>query len=71
MESIPTTEISMSIVDQEMVLAHFIVSDDVERSRRFYTDALGGKTVIATPGSLPSHAACPTAHQRSRCSYVK
>jgi catechol 2,3-dioxygenase-like lactoylglutathione lyase family enzyme len=30
----------------EMVVAHFIVSDDVERSRRFYTDVLGGKTVI-------------------------
>jgi catechol 2,3-dioxygenase-like lactoylglutathione lyase family enzyme len=29
----------------EMVLAHFIVSDDVERSRRFYTEVLGGKTV--------------------------
>jgi catechol 2,3-dioxygenase-like lactoylglutathione lyase family enzyme len=26
-------------------LAHFIVSDDVERSRRFYTEVLGGKTV--------------------------
>ena len=25
-----------------MVLTHFIVSDDVERSRRFYTDVLGG-----------------------------
>jgi len=25
--------------------AHFIVSDDVERSRRFYTDVLGGTTV--------------------------
>jgi catechol 2,3-dioxygenase-like lactoylglutathione lyase family enzyme len=31
---------------EEMVLAHFIVSDDVERSRRFYTEVLGGKTVI-------------------------
>jgi catechol 2,3-dioxygenase-like lactoylglutathione lyase family enzyme len=30
-----------------MVLAHFIVSNDVERSRRFYTDVLGGKTVIS------------------------
>src|SRR3954470_1379896 len=30
-----------------MVLAHFIVSDDVERSRRFYTDVLGGRTVIS------------------------
>jgi extradiol dioxygenase family protein len=47
MESIPTTEISMSTIDQEMVLAHFIVSDDVERSRRFYTEVLGGKTVIS------------------------
>jgi catechol 2,3-dioxygenase-like lactoylglutathione lyase family enzyme len=32
--------------ENDMVLAHFIVSDDVERSRRFYTDVLGGKTVI-------------------------
>jgi len=30
-----TTEISMSTIDEEMVVAHFIVSDDVERSRRF------------------------------------
>src|SRR5215470_13760948 len=30
-----------------IVLAHFIVSDDVERSRRFYTDVLGGKLVFA------------------------
>jgi len=37
----------MSAIDQEMVLAHFIVSDDVERSRRFYTDVLGGKAVIS------------------------
>jgi catechol 2,3-dioxygenase-like lactoylglutathione lyase family enzyme len=37
----------MSTVDMEMVLAHFIVSDDVERSRRFYTEVLGGKTVIS------------------------
>ncbi len=28
-----------------MVLAHFIVSGDVERSRRFYTDVLGGEAV--------------------------
>jgi len=33
-------------IEHEMVVAHFIVSDDVERSRRFYTDVLGGKTVI-------------------------
>ncbi len=30
-----------------IVLTHFIVSDDVERSRRFYTDVLGGETVRA------------------------
>ena len=29
-----------------IVLAHFIVSDDVERSRRFYTEVLGGETVF-------------------------
>jgi hypothetical protein len=29
-----------------MVLTHFIVSDDVARSRRFYTEVLGGETVI-------------------------
>jgi len=28
------------------VLTHFIVSRDVERSRRFYTDVLGGETVL-------------------------
>ena len=28
-----------------IALAHFIVSGDVERSRRFYTDVLGGDTV--------------------------
>jgi catechol 2,3-dioxygenase-like lactoylglutathione lyase family enzyme len=37
----------MSTIDQEMVLAHFIVSNDVERSRRFYTDVLGGRTVVS------------------------
>jgi catechol 2,3-dioxygenase-like lactoylglutathione lyase family enzyme len=28
------------------VLTHFIVSEDVERSRRFYTDVLGGEVVL-------------------------
>ena len=31
----------------ELALAHFIVSDDVERSRRFYTEVLPGTTVRA------------------------
>ena len=30
-----------------LLLTHFIVSDDVERSRRFYTEVLGGETVRA------------------------
>jgi catechol 2,3-dioxygenase-like lactoylglutathione lyase family enzyme len=30
-----------------IVLTHFIVSDDVERSHRFYTEVLGGETVSA------------------------
>jgi catechol 2,3-dioxygenase-like lactoylglutathione lyase family enzyme len=51
MESIPTTEVGMSTTDQEMVLAHFVVSADVERSRRFYTDVLGGTTVISGEGN--------------------
>ena len=29
----------------EIALTHFIVSDDVERSRRFYTEVLGGTTI--------------------------
>ena len=33
--------------DEGITLTHFIVSDDVERSRRFYTDVLGGDTVYA------------------------
>ena len=40
----------MSTTDQNMVVAHFIVSDDVERSRRFYTEVLGGRAVIAGEG---------------------
>jgi catechol 2,3-dioxygenase-like lactoylglutathione lyase family enzyme len=30
-----------------VVLTHFIVSDDVDRSRRFYTEVLGAETVRA------------------------
>src|SRR6266513_2908248 len=29
-----------------IALTHFIVSDDVERSRRFYTEVLGGEVVM-------------------------
>ena len=30
-----------------IVVAHFIVSDDVERSRRFYAEVLGGRVVFS------------------------
>jgi catechol 2,3-dioxygenase-like lactoylglutathione lyase family enzyme len=33
--------------DEGILLTHFIVSDDVERSRQFYADVLGGETVRA------------------------
>jgi catechol 2,3-dioxygenase-like lactoylglutathione lyase family enzyme len=35
-----------------IVLAHFIVSDDVERSRRFYTEVLAGRVAFSGPGGL-------------------
>jgi catechol 2,3-dioxygenase-like lactoylglutathione lyase family enzyme len=35
-----------------IALTHFIVSDDVERSRRFYTDVLGGETVLEGEPSI-------------------
>jgi catechol 2,3-dioxygenase-like lactoylglutathione lyase family enzyme len=38
--------------EQKLVLAHFIVSDDVERSVRFYTEVLGGRVVFTGPGGL-------------------
>jgi len=31
---------------EDILLTHFIVSDDVERSWRFYTEVLGGKVVF-------------------------
>jgi len=37
-----------------IVLTHFIVADDIERSRRFYTEVLGGKVVF--PGE-PTYVA--------------
>jgi catechol 2,3-dioxygenase-like lactoylglutathione lyase family enzyme len=35
-----------------IVLAHFIVSADVERSRRFYTEVLGGRVAFSSPDGL-------------------
>jgi hypothetical protein len=48
-------------IEQEMVVAHFIVSDDVERSRRFYTDVLGSRTVITGEGNDEVTYVFPTA----------
>jgi catechol 2,3-dioxygenase-like lactoylglutathione lyase family enzyme len=33
--------------EEGFVLTHFIVASDVERSRRFYADVLGGEVVLA------------------------
>ena len=38
---------NLPVPDKGIFLTHFIVSDDVERSRRFYTEVLGGETVRA------------------------
>ena len=35
---------------EEIVLAHFIVSNDVERSKRFYTEVLGGRLAFSGEG---------------------
>ena len=42
----------LPVPQEGIVLTHFIVSGDVERSRRFYTDALGGETVHAGEPSI-------------------
>jgi len=39
---------------EEMVLTRFIVSNDVERSKRFYTDVLGGRVAF---GPVPVNVA--------------
>jgi catechol 2,3-dioxygenase-like lactoylglutathione lyase family enzyme len=39
---------------QRMIVGQFIVSDDVERSRRFYTEVLGGTVVF---GPVPTNVA--------------
>src|SRR5258708_670651 len=38
---------ALPALTEGIVLTHFIVSDDVERSGHFYTDVLGGETVLA------------------------
>ena len=38
--------------NEGIVLTHFIVSGDVARSRRFYTEVLGGETVLEGEPSI-------------------
>jgi catechol 2,3-dioxygenase-like lactoylglutathione lyase family enzyme len=42
----------LPVPDQGILLTHFIVSNDVERSRRFYTEVLGGETVMEGEPSI-------------------
>jgi catechol 2,3-dioxygenase-like lactoylglutathione lyase family enzyme len=42
----------LPIPDEGILLTHFIVSQDVQRSRRFYTEVLGGETVLEGEPSI-------------------
>ncbi len=46
----------LPVPEEGLVLTHFIVSDDVERSRRFYTEVLGGETVRSGEPSFVAFA---------------
>ena len=48
----------LSTPAEGVVLTHFIVSQDVERSRRFYTEVLGGRVVFSgEPSGEPTNVA--------------
>ena len=56
----------------EVLLTDFIVSDDIERSRRFYTEVLGGRVVFSGEGGEPTNVALSNSwdrHQRGRRPY--
>jgi catechol 2,3-dioxygenase-like lactoylglutathione lyase family enzyme len=44
--------------EEGILLGHFIVSDDVERSKRFYTEVLGGTVVFSGDVTYVSLANC-------------
>ena len=48
-----------------IVLTHFIVADDVERSRRFYTEVLGGRVVFSGESESRPISPYPTASSSS------
>src|SRR5215472_12850167 len=41
---------NLAAPQEGVLLTRFIVSDDVERSRRFYTEVLGGHIAFSNPG---------------------
>jgi hypothetical protein len=43
-----------------ILLTHFIASSDVERSRRFYTEVLGGEAIPRSTAEPRSVATCAT-----------
>jgi catechol 2,3-dioxygenase-like lactoylglutathione lyase family enzyme len=42
----------LPVPSEGIALTHFIVSDDVERSRRFYSEVLGGEVVLEGEPSM-------------------
>jgi catechol 2,3-dioxygenase-like lactoylglutathione lyase family enzyme len=42
----------LPVPDEGILLTHFIVSNDVERSRRFYSEVLGGESVMEGEPSM-------------------
>jgi predicted enzyme related to lactoylglutathione lyase len=58
MDDLPGEQIDVSAMEdfpaprEGIVLTHFIVAQDVERSRAFYADVLGGQTVLAGEPSI-------------------
>jgi catechol 2,3-dioxygenase-like lactoylglutathione lyase family enzyme len=46
------TMADLPIPSEGIVLTHFIVAEDVDRSRRFYSDVLGGETVMEGEPSI-------------------
>jgi hypothetical protein len=72
-DSSSKTSTTARVPAEDMVVNYFIVSNDIERSRRFYVDILGGKVVfsgvptvveLANSRGLPERPtparACPT-----------
>jgi len=49
MAEVPSSAEGSSSPSLDIVLAHFIVSDDVARSVRFYSEVLGGRVVFSGP----------------------